>query len=447
MLLTPHYNGYLIPPTGFSISIPVKVFWNGLTYITNLNRFDYQISASNSYYLASWGNDSNSGTSLNNAFATPNALIAAANATGLGANFFVDGTGNYVYDRNKAWTTSPTVPVNVIGINGTPTFSARQDLTFSAFSGAAYQATRSSILWEFDSAILNANGDASRLAKVADAATVVSTAGSFFTDNVTLYVRTADSRNLATSSLGMLNMLKINPPTLTTNNNIYVENINFEGFQTAAFSISNSSSNDTITAYFRSCSFKYANDSGSSELTGNGLAILGAAKTILDNCVTASNFLDGNNYHFKNTVIPHAVEFNCISRGNGYSTITPEANNASTIHDGGRIIRVNGQYYDSQGRNLHDVNANAATEVQSWNIGTNSHSSRALTSTGGANYASGDGTGGHTKMWLTNPLSSGSVEDYIINSGDTLLYNLGSQASGWTGVNNGGTLSTFTQGY
>jgi len=443
MLIRPKYTGLLIPPAGFSIDIPCNVYWNGENYITNLNRFLYKITPETIYYVATYGSNSLDGLNEGTALATGNAAVALGNATNAPYEVrFIEG----LFDRSRLWSTTPTQPANFVAWGGRVSLTARQALTFTNTIGNVYKATRSSISSEFDEGVLDEFGDPTRCVPLTSEADVAEQPASFYTNDVDVWIHAADSRNLQADPSGIINNLKINPPTLTTSNNIYVEGIDFDGFQLASFVISNSSPNDDITAYFYNCGFSRANTNTIAQTNGNGLSILGAKKVILDSCVTTQSFLDGNNYHFKNEVIPHIIEYNCTVRNSGYSTISPEANNASTLHDGARGLRIGCDYGWSSGRNVHDVSG-VSIQTQSWNIGCISHDSKALRTTGGANWACGDGIGAKTKMWLTNCESEGSVEDYIINSGDTLLYNLGSQTSGWTGVNNGGTLSTFTQGF
>lgn len=82
-------------------------------------------------------------------------------------------------------------------------------------------------------------------------------------------------------------------------------------------------------------------------------------------CLAAYAYKDGFNYH-KSTntsnVISNGLEVDCVGHDNGNrdSSATP-SNNGSTQHDGGKIIRINGTYYNNNGGNVADTSANTVS--------------------------------------------------------------------------------------
>lgn len=120
--------------------------------------------------------------------------------------------------------------------------------------------------------------------------------------------------------------------------------------------------------YFDNCKFTNAVQSLMWE-TSNGLNSL-SAETFCKNCIAAYNYDDGFCYHkFNNissTLAPVAGEYQCKGHDNGVQSGT---DNGSTIHDGGRAIRVNCEYFKNIGPNVADVHEGTV----SWNYNVFSH--------------------------------------------------------------------------
>lgn len=140
--------------------------------------------------------------------------------------------------------------------------------------------------------------------------------------------------------------------------------------------------------------------------TGNALTITGGNSYLVE-CEVYNAYLDGFNYH-KNTTentIPCAVEINCKAYNIGNST--NHSCNGSTIHDGGSIIRIGGEYHGCHGGNIADTGANEQVCSYSLNLGVYSHGSTqsnpeytAFNSSFWARY---------TKMWLYECKASSST--------------------------------------
>ena len=92
----------------------------------------------------------------------------------------------------------------------------------------------------------------------------------------------------------------------------------------------------------------------------NGFTVSNVKTVIMKNCTTAENYADGFNYHFPNMAseISSTIvyENGCKASRNG---LTYDRNicNASTIHEGANIIRVNGVYQTSKGPIIADINS------------------------------------------------------------------------------------------
>lgn len=122
---------------------------------------------------------------------------------------------------------------------------------------------------------------------------------------------------------------------LTFSESCYVENIKFYG---GVGVVSNYAGSDPLV--FNNCGFY---DSAANGFNGNN------EKVIMYQCEAANNMIDGLNYHEYdgNTPPDGIVEIECRSHNNGNAQ--NRSCNCSTIHDHGRIIRLNCKYHSSHG--------------------------------------------------------------------------------------------------
>jgi len=396
-------------PAGFGYTIPFDITYTGVVFTTNINPNDYKITPTTTYYVATTGSGANNGLSIGSPKASIDEAIAAGNATGTPYEIQVAaGT----YPQNATWKTTPTQNFNIIG-TGSPIISQEWETKtgFVLTTTNTYVVARSNVHSVYDSSILDSNGDYKRLPLAANQAACEATAGSYYTDNVNVWVHASDNRDLSADATD-INLYMNGYSKVEGDFHGYIEGIQFQGGSSAGFDARTSSSSDTQQLYFKNCSFKYVG-------SGNAYKCLGTALTIMDTCTCAFGYLDGFNYHVYNDVIPTAIEINCTAVNNGWSAST--SNNASTMHDGGKIVRINGEYSLSEGRNIHDVNDN----TQSYNINVNSHTSRDSTDTGSVNFSCGGGSD-ITNMWLTNCISSGSNKDIRILGESNVYINTGS---------------------
>lgn len=98
--------------------------------------------------------------------------------------------------------------------------------------------------------------------------------------------------------------------------------------------------------------------------TGDCIAMRGV-DAFFQRCETMGAYLDGFNYHKRNPSDPtdhnisNGFEVDCIGHDNGHRdsrTLDKISDNGSTIHDGGKIVRINGLYYNNNGGNVADTN-------------------------------------------------------------------------------------------
>ena len=334
------------------------------------------------YYVSTTGSDANDGLTAGSPLATIGVAMGKVDV-----DVIYVATGTYI--RSKAFTVAATRSVSIIATGGTVTTNNFDALTWSADSTYTNlsKATRSTVYAVYDNKYLTADGDSTKLLKCNTIELCAATIGSWFTDNVSVWVNPSDERVADADIRAFLDVRGI----LSNGKNIYIEGFNILGGGLGVCNFTNTTS--TLThCRAKNCTFRYGKDSL------NGVArVYGKIAAVFENCVAAHGASDGFNYHLYVgiDVAPVALEINCIGRNNGDGGDIID--NGSTMHDGGTIIRVGGEYYHNNGPNVIDYNSS-----KSWNIGVNAHDSLAA---GEPDYRIwGD-------MWL-HSCTGGSFDEY-----------------------------------
>ena len=154
---------------------------------------------------------------------------------------------------------------------------------------------------------------------------------------------------------------------------IYFENIEFSN------GLRIKSTEETTIFLAQNC--RFTNGKVTNFMDGNGFESRGNVFSYLESCLAEKNQKDGFNYHSYENYSPQGIESNCIGRDNGGS-ISELANssNGSTLHGECMLIRINGEYYNNVGNNVHDIE-----NAKSWNINCRSYDSKS-----GENAKKGD---------------------------------------------------------
>ncbi|UNP87055.1 hypothetical protein MNZ23_05490 [Staphylococcus equorum] len=289
---------------------------------------------------------------------------------------------------------SQTKPFNLIGKGKVLIGAHRDGVTWNTNStySNVYQTNQTNVTEVVD---YNNIDDIKFLTKRNSAQEVSDNAGSYYINSSNnIYVRTHDDR--VPDDQILPNMFS-DAVKITDNPKIYFENIRF----TNSVKLTVTKSGNKF--YAKDCYFSIGSG-------GNALSIEGYDYNILQSCVAKHATMDGFNYHVKNGILPKVIEIDCIGFDNGRNGA--DQNNGSTMHDGGQIIRIGGEYHNNGGPNVIDVNEGTV----SVNIGVHSYSSRATTGTI-SNTSFKNGNVGKSKMYLFNCVSNDS--DYSIVTATT----------------------------
>jgi hypothetical protein len=286
-----------------------------------------------------------------------------------------------------------------------------------------YQATYASTVQSVWDEGLPLGEDYRALTAQSSIAAVQANAGSWYQTGGVVYVRLLDDR-APDANLHVFRSIQ-SAYCARDNITIYLEGIEFQGGPNGAAYFRNASAAGGLYVYAKDCKFKYSFAIG-------GFAMEGTTLSICQGCESAKNQNDGFNYHVRNTVIPDAIEIDCTGRDNG--STSDDDNNGSSIHDGGRVCRLNVIYHGNYGPNVIDIN-----DALSYNLGCEAYGSAAPTVTMRHNFYA-DAT-----MWLDSCYSHGApslaFDLYVPGAGDAIYHRqLWSDGKNWNG---GGTIATY----
>ena len=392
----PTSNKKVAFPKGFTwTNAPINIFKTDKGEITtDFDAADHKpdTTGTQTYYVSLSGSNSNDGLSE----ATPFRRVSDALIKADCGEIIVSGG---FYPRGQAWAGfSPARNMIIRAKTGEKVvFSASNDLVWTLSNGYTnvYQASRTTVNDVFDARFVNRFGDYAELTKVNSIAEVESTQGSWYTDGTIIYVHTYDGRPADSYIQAYLNT---NNAIITTGNHFYIEGIDFEGGNS---NIRIDGTDPAMKVVMKDCRFKYTK-------LLNCVSAYGA-EVYMQDCDSSYGNQDGFNYHIKNGVPCKVIEVNCKSHRNGRDGA--DQNNGSTNHDGGKTIRVNGEYFENHGPNVIDVNEGS----ESWNLGVVSHNSTATSGISNSNFKNSNV--GKGKMWLDSCIAYGS--DYSVATAGT----------------------------
>jgi hypothetical protein len=269
-------------------------------------------------------------------------------------------------------------------------------LTWTKTSGQTnvWQAARSNVQIVTNTLLRDQNDDYLRYTNVASIAACDTQAGSWFTDNTTLYVHTHDSAPANNNNVRAY--LNVAGADFKTPHNLLVRGIDFEGGNNSPFVCRDGSTNIVI---MDNCTAKYGAVNPLSTLAGkDGVQVLGCKIFAAFDSQASSNGKDGFNIHDQGAVKPFGLTVRCKAFSNGIVP-TSTTNNGLTYHDGCSGLDVGGVYLQSIGANHGHVD----NDTKVWAFGTVSGDSDGDIINGGTwgwgGFAMWNGNG---QLWLDN---------------------------------------------
>lgn len=338
-------------PELFDYDLPFDVLLTGNTYSINPSFSMWQragIAVAKTYYVdVNTGNDGNTGLSWAQAYKSLNVALAKTDVDSI-------AVAKGVYPYANAWRNiSPTRSISIVGdlTRGTGsavyiTKSINEKLTSgwtstSNYYSATYNNVGDTLGGVLDLSIVDSFGVPTQLSQQNSIANVNTTPGSYFVNGNTIYIRTADSRipdanielfgtNVSISSLNGV---------VTKDVTIYIKDINF---RCASMYTTAPDGLGGLKIYMEN-----------SQNTYWGAFFNGTQEVMMFNVTGGNTNGDIINYDPEFGIVPKVVEYNVNFQNNLASAGTN--NQASTAHQGVRILRINGVYGANAGQNVGDV--------------------------------------------------------------------------------------------
>lgn len=391
------------------VSTPVEFNWKdhplkdkiftdgqGIFWLENWNIKDYAPTGVTYYVdpsnVTGNANDNNSGLTPDEPLERPNQAIIKSNVDVI--EVMSDAPRNRIFGSQTL-----TRDLTIKAYNGRDIVIGADEtgVSWTKTEGQTnvYQTSVGTVYDVVDRSVLDGEGDWTKFVNVESTTKVNSTPASWYQTEGTLYIHTPDSRPADGDVKVLLNVALIDF-TYDDDATLFLEGIKFYGGRTVQVK----SSTDQVKFYAKDCEFNFGNFQ-----QGNGLAIQGQVQPVSQNCISAKNYNDGFNYGWlSGSGIPEAVEIECIGRNNGDNG---ESENGSTMHNGGKIIRVNCAHYRNKGPNINDVHP----FTRSWNMGCIAFESTAETSVQSVDFrVNQQGTSSDEPlMWLDYCNAYGSI--------------------------------------
>ena len=315
-------------------------------YTIDVAPSDLRLITNAHLWISPIGDDSNAGAASTPKRSLHAALTAMTTATTI---HVAPGT----YDADAGWYgVNPAFDVNIIAEGGRARLTtADVDLVWhqSAAGAGVFETTAAAPPYTvIDAGLL---GEEPWLQAKASPAEVAATPGSWYAAGRTVTVHTRDGR-APDDQVAVMPAATLNAAIDDATRTVYLEGLDFEGGYKALHV------NHARKLIIVDTTFRYA--------AGEGLSVLHTDEVLAFGAVAESNAWDGLAYSW----VAHILEVDCAGRDNGRGG--SNIDNGSTVHTGGTVVRLGGDYRSNGGPNVADVQG-----ASSWNLGTVAAGSRA----------------------------------------------------------------------
>lgn len=313
---------------------------------------DYEHPDGKTFYISTTGSDGNDGSS-----GSPFRSVDKARLQPGVRKIIVEGG---VYQRAYTLKNPPVADLSIICPTGDAVFASWENLSWSKTGGYTnvYEAARSSVYDVRDSSVPDAYSLYTQYTKVASVAAVDAQPGSWYTDDVTVYVHRLASA-VVDNDIKCLMSIKTG---VSENVSVYFEGITFAGGSKVVQLVGDT--DKRVRIGMKNCKVYYSDD--------DNVELLGNVEYNIENCEYAGARLDGLNTHSYLGYDVTGTETNCLGYANGWPGES-ETQNGSSLHDNCRGIRIGCEYYGNLGPNCPDVN-----NAKSYNFDCYAHDSAAV---------------------------------------------------------------------
>ena len=311
---------------------------------------DPRVEATQYYVDITNGNDTNTGLSWAQAFKSIWKATTAGNTATVPYAVNI-AAGRYSRANNFANSSATVIPTQSCvfrAVGGMVECHTGGDLTWSLNSGTTYQATRSNVKRVLDWVNVDDKNDYQEYTLTASLAACQALPGSWYTDNVTVYVNRIDGAAVTNANTVAL-LTAVDGIEFTTSGSMHLYGIRQMGGANGAIRLRN---NVNGKFYAEDCEFSYSTNSVNSDnVTGLDCGLI-----VMNRCVSKKGQKDGFNYHTNAASIPQSIHFDCMGYENGTVTAST-SNNGATTHDAGLHVDFNGRYFNNYGGDFAHANA------------------------------------------------------------------------------------------
>ena len=310
---------------------------------------DPRVEATQYYVDITNGNDANTGLSWAQAFKS---IWKATTAGNTAAVPYAVNIAAGRYNRNNAFsnagpTVIPTQSCVFRAVGGRVECYVGSDLTWSLNSGTTYQATRSNAKRVLDWVNVDDKNDYFEHSLAASLAACQATPGTWYTDNVTVYVNRIDGAAVTNANTACL-LTTIEGIKFTSSGSMHLYGISQIGGTNGALDLIN---NVNGKFYAEDCEFSYSTHGA----LADNVRGLDCGLVVMNHCVSKRGQKDGFNYHTNAGSVPQSIHFDCMAYENGTVTAST-SNNGATAHDAGLHVDFNGRYFNNYGGDFAHAN-------------------------------------------------------------------------------------------
>lgn len=376
--------------------------------------------------------------------AAKKSILAAVQAGNAGAVPYIIyvRAGSYPITYGLGSGSTPTKACALIAVGGRVETGLFETLTWTLDAGTTYKATRVDVRRVLDLTTIDQDGLRPDLNFAASLAACRTTPGSWWTDNVTVYVNRSDGLAVAdTNTRALLMTGNLAVMRMSTGGHMYVSGFDIMGG--CPLLLQNAAGYRFVA---EDCSFRYASGDDGIVVTAaknmwSGVMMYELEAAAFIRCDASANQADGFNSHKRTNVQAFVFTMDCTGFSNG--RIGSLSNNFITTHDGGRWIDLRGVGARNAGGQVAIVNDDTAM----WCIDTLCYASRGDVILGGTVPPSDflvDQTEGGTgpKLFLENCAAASS--QVSVNASYGKIYMRGGKFPKTRLANNGGTIDTLT---
>lgn len=332
-------NVYTYPNWWEGVRIPLAIKND-----TSIHKYDidnvFNLEDYTPYYVSASGNDSNDGLSKS----SPKATISSCLSDGAELIYMLEGV--YYRDTFIINIALSGKDLIIIGLGDVFLTQAQAGLTWTLTSNNTYKSARSAIVGVIDSTFTNAYGYRKSLDLASSITECENTPGTYYTDDVDVWVHTEDER---IPDSDILPCLRLPRYVESDDGRLYLKNLTMAYMEFQNRGVSSSSS---LEIYYKNI----VNPYGSRIPSVNSFRFYNFKLCVTQECIAINPRLDGFNYHnFSNVPNSNVVEIDCQAYNAGIND-SGVSNQCSSAHGGIKILRIGGSYYGGDRQTIADVN-------------------------------------------------------------------------------------------